>query len=294
MEQLHSQQSSCSPKVNGNKNKSCLPYEMLVLIANMYNNNHVDKIDIVGKKYKKILHKALESKLKPQCGSDEACWIDLPFVRNSNARTKLEKNFKPEKPKSWYENPNEWLNTYDILNVMMQYEEGDKTYKFMGVFPVDFAAKNSSSGTCIVQDMCQINLAELWKKGIKKVGVVFNTDTSKGSGQHWISLFIGIDPKRKNYGVFFYDSVAMNPPREVTAFMKIMKSELEKLHPRHTNKIEYRVNKVRRQFKNSACGLYSMLFQILILKNKFDKVCQDMGFDDEVEKFRDILYRPSK
>jgi hypothetical protein len=241
-----------------------------------------------------VLWKDLQKALADKCGNNEACWIEQDFVKEAHASKKLQKNFRPKKPVAWDKNPNEWLNTYDILDVMKQYEESDKAFHFVGVFPVDFAAMNASSGTCIVQEMCQLHLGTLYKKGIRKIGVVFNMDKHNESGSHWTGLFIGTDPRKKNYGVFYYDSVAMGPPKEIAKFMKQMKHELQLLHPAHKDKIEFKANKVRRQYKNSNCGIFSMLFVIMMLKHKFDNVCASMGYDDDVQRFRDILYRPSR
>ncbi len=283
----------CSPKIS-NKEKSCLSYELLLLLIQLYNNSHQDKIVLPqeGRKNKTILWKALQMKLKNQCGDNEVCWIEQPWVQNS--KTKLERNFRPRKPNSWYKNPNEWLNTYDILDVMKQYEESDNTFAFIGVFPVDFAAMNSQRGTCIVQEMCKLNMKESWAKGTKRIGIVFNMDKHDQSGSHWTALYIGLCPKRRNFGVFYYDSVAMNPPKEIVKFMKQIQQELLKLHEHKKNhNLEYRINRVRRQYKNSNCGVFSMLFLILMLYHKFDIVCEKMGYDDDVQRYRDILYRPS-
>lgn len=285
-------QSHCSPSVKTTSN-SCFSYELLVLIAKLYNSSHNDKIDILPKKQKLKLWSNIKKKFDSKCGSNETCWIEQPFIKHSNEKQKLEKSFKPVKPSSWKSNPTEWLNTYDILNVMKQYEESDPTYMFVGVFPVDFASKDESSGTCIVQEMCKLNLKEVWTKGIKRVGIVFNTDKHNASGQHWITLYIGLDPKRRNFGIYYYDSVAMSPPREISVFMKSKKLELEQLHPKQKSKMAYKTNKIRRQYKGTECGMFSMLFQILMMSNRFEDVCNNMGFDDDVVKFRDILYRKS-
>jgi hypothetical protein len=283
----------CSPKVRNTF--SCFNYEMLILLARLYNNAYPnDKIHIPKKKNKKTLWNALDEKMKPKCGqSNEACWINQPFVKDPRYKQKLEENFRPVKPSSWDYNPREWLNTYDILNVMKQYEEGDSSYAFIGVFPVDFAAKNSSTGVCIVQEMCQLNLKQEWDKGIRKIGIVFNLDKHDESGSHWTTCFIGIDPKRRNYGVYYYDSVASSPPKEILKFMKEKKNELTQLHPKHAAKMEFKINKVRRQYKGTECGVFSMLFQIMMLNHKYDDVCKNMGYDDDVVKFRNILYRPT-
>ena len=273
---------------------SCYSYDMLLLLIRLYNDRNDDKIEIstTTRPKKKDLWLALKNKLK-SCGDNEACWLEQPFAKRSKAYKDLQSSFKPEKPKSWNRNPEEWLNTYDILNVMKQYEEANKTYKFIGVYPIDFAAKNTSTGVCVVQEMCKLELAKEWKKGVKRIGVVFNTDKSTGTGEHWLSLYIGMAPNSKNFGIFFYDSVAMSPPKELRTFMKSMQKELENLHPQKKDKIEFRINKVRRQYKNNNCGIFSIVFQILMLKYKYDDVCKHMGYDDDVQKFRDILYRPN-
>jgi hypothetical protein len=286
----------CSPKAIKEKKKdgiTCFNYETLVLIAQLYNNSHSDKIEIGTKKTKKKLWNAINDKMKPVCGSKkENCWIDQPFVQATPKYDKLKTSFKPKKPESWEKNPREWLNTFDILDVMKQYEEADKTFHFIGVFPIDFASKNSASGQCIVNEMCKLNLKDEWHKGIRKIGVVFNTDDSKSSGSHWLGCHIGLNPKSKNFGIYFYDSVGMNPQKEIVVFMKQMKKELEELQPKYKDKIEYRINKVRKQYKGTECGMFSCLFQILMLKHKYDDICNNMGKDDEVNQFRDILYRP--
>jgi hypothetical protein len=278
----------CSPKASGNK--SCLNLTMLTLVAKLYNETHTDKIEI-GKSKRELL-KSLQAKMEPACGDSSSCWIEQPFIKNTSVYDKISKAFRPKKPEAWNKNKREWLNTYDILNVMKQYEEKDITYKFVGVFPVDFASKNTSTGVCIVQEMCQLNLQTLWKQKIKKIGIIFNTDRHDESGSHWNSLFIGLNPKSKNFGIFFYDSIGTSPPKEISIFMRVMKKELESLHPKYKHTLHFDVNKIRRQFKGTECGMFSMLFQIMMLKYKFDDVCRNMGYDDDVWQFRSILYRP--
>jgi hypothetical protein len=288
----------CSPKANEGTVKSsantCFSYDTLVLIARMFNayqqdsSNHVPIV-----KNKRQLYNNLNQKLKPQCGDkQEQCWIEQPFMKsNSTKYKKVEELFRPKKPASWKANPRQWLNTYDILNVMEQYQEADKEFSFVGVFPIDFANKDTS-GTCVAQEMCKLNLRDSWEKKKYKIGVVFNTDPSYKSGQHWICCFIGIHPRKRNFGIYYYDSVAMKPQKEIVQFMNLIKGELEELHPKHKDKIEFRVNKIRKQYKNWDCGVYAMLFIILMLKHKFDSIVKEMGNDDEVARFRDILYRP--
>lgn len=278
---------------------SCVPYETLLLVAKLYNEQHDDKIEIPKRKSQSKLWKALQQKLKNVCDSrtnTEACWIEQPFVKNTDKYDQIAQYYRPKKPTSWYREERKWLNTYDILNVMQQYADADPTMEFVGVFPCDFAKRPYPGvNRCVVQEMCDIDLKLLWSAGKKKsLAVVFNTDDSKGQGQHWVAAFVGFDPRRRNFGVFFYDSVANPPQKEFVEFMNEMRRQLEALHPKHKKKIAFEWNKVQRQRKNFDCGVFSMLFIINMMKHKFADVCKNMGNDDQVAKYRDILYRPSK
>ena len=289
----------CSPLASTDKlKKSCVPYETILLIAQLYNAQHTDKIEIPKRKSHSKLWKALQSRLKKVCSDEtEACWIEQPFVKNTGKYDQVAKWYRPKKPISWYQEERKWLNTYDIVNVLQQYADADPTMEFVGVYPCDFAKRPylGVSDRCIVQEMCDINLDKLYKNDKKKcLTVVFNTDDSKGQGQHWVAAFVGFDPRRKNFGVFFYDSVANKPQKEFIAFMDEMRDQLKRLHPKHCKKISYEWNKIQRQRKNFDCGVFSMLFVINMIKYRFEDFCKKMGNDDEVAKYRDILYRPSK
>ena len=284
----------CSPlgKVTSQvKASSCMSYDTLLMLARLYNNHasDADQIAIPKRRSAKVLWSALDRKLKNTCGDrNEACWIEQPFVKHSSQYNNITKLYRPLKPQEWYKEERKWLNTYDILSVMKQYEDADSSFKFLGVFPCDFALVKTH---CVVKEICDLHLRDLWKRKIKKVGVVFNTDSSKGSGQHWIAIFIGLNPVARNYGVFFYDSVANAPQKEFKEFIDYAESDLKNLHPKHTPDVKR--NRIQKQMKNYDCGVYAMLFIIRMLTHKFDKVCESMGHDDEVAKFRNILYRPS-
>ena len=43
-------------------------------------------------------------------------------------------------PVAWRKDPDKWLDSNDIENVMKQYEEAFPYFDFMGPFPIDFAA----------------------------------------------------------------------------------------------------------------------------------------------------------
>lgn len=287
--------SHCSPIVK-RQGTSCYTRASLLRIAELYNEAHANnKLDLSVSETK--LWKALHARMMTACGDDESCWIEQPFLKtagNSQVAKHLQQLFKPKKPSTWENNPTEWLNTNDIQAVMQQYEQSDNSYRFVGVFPIDFATR-THSGQCVSQEMCQLDLVKEWKNGTRRLGIVFNTDRSSGPGIHWISLYIGLDPRRTNYGVYFYDSVASKPPPQLATYMKTLYNALKRLHAKSKSKRapELLLNKQRRQYKGYNCGMFAMVFQIFMLRHPFAKVCKMIGYDDDVQHFRHTLYRPA-
>lgn len=275
----------CSPSKKENKN-SCLDKKELELIAkdyNKYNNNNI----INPKQPKEKLYKNIKKELEQICKEGELCWIEQNFIKTEHKEI-LQESFKPEKPSEWYSNKNTWLNTYDIIEVLEQYEEPYKEFKFLGVFPIDFQNRYSN-GQCIGDDLCTFHIKELNKT---KFAMVLNLDKHDEPGSHWVSLFCCLDPKDKQYGIYYYDSTAYPPTQEVQQFMKLINIQTITKYP--NIKFNVRFNKIQKQFKNSECGMFSILFIIKMLKNiSFDLVCKNMENDDNVNNYRNILYRPN-
>jgi hypothetical protein len=126
------------------------------------------------------------------------------------------------------------------------------------------------------------------KPGKTRFGIIFNTDPSYKGGQHWISLYCNLDPKKPNYGIYFYDSVATPAPREVKTFMAKVAAQVK------NKAFEVKENKIQKQYDNYECGVFSMVFITQCLKHiKFDTICRKMKTDSGMNKLRDILYRPN-
>jgi len=248
------------------------------------------------------LHTKVSTAMKPKCGSEnhEICWIDN--LRNSATKERLIKAYRPRKPKSWLSNPRTWLNTYDILFVMRQYEDRYKNFKFLGVHPIDFMEKNAG-GVCVGGNMCDFSIKDLLAQGKKRFGLVLNLDDHRGGGFHWVAIFCVFDPKcasaRSNYGIYYYDSVAdpldsHNTHQYTAHFMKNIERQVHQLFPKTKRIFEVRSNSIRRQYKGTECGVFSQVFITQMLKNiKFDEICKRMPRDDDIQKLRDILYSPS-
>jgi len=238
-----------------------------------------------------------------ECGTiGESCWVDKlrpgPDVTAS---------VRPITPSEWYKNDRTWLSNYDIKNVMMQYQaESSFRYKFLGVFPIDFAEPNS----CIYREMCELVDDPAKIKALRTqydfIGFIINLDKHDEPGSHWTSIFMCINPSLESYGAYYYDSVARFPPEQVKSWVDRFKASISLLD-RTTgvvNPIPFTTLycKCPMQRKSTECGVFSMVFQIRWIemlrkdrKTVFDDVMKMKGKldDDAVHSLRKVLFRPN-
>jgi hypothetical protein len=221
-----------------------------------------------------------EASAKLGCPEEsEACLIDKSALSKEEKAT-IEKTYlRPRKPTDWLKKPNTWLDNFNIRDVMHQYEEAYKDFKFIGPEPIDFSIKNPDNNTCISNEMCKIDLNRLKADGITKVGIVYNLDPSYKGGSHWVANYIDLLKHR----IYFFDSYGMEPHKNITYFMKYLVS----LDPKM--KIQY--NGRRFQHKGSECGMYSMYFIIMMMKGMNFRKFVRMEVPDEVMlEFREWLF----
>lgn len=300
----------CSPERHsiGLQDKTCMTVNELQSIAKDYNNNFVEKYGQIAtnatrktpkripiSNNKRDMLASISKELGGSCGQADHCWVQQDFVSPQVRDRILDKAFRPLKPKEWYLNRNTWLNTYDILKVMKQYERLYTDFFFLGVFPIDFGSK-TESGQCIAYGMCEFDIRKLLQKGKIRFGMVLNLDRHDQSGSHWVSVYCNLNNKKTNFGIYYYDSVAHQPPKEVGAFMKeINRQVYEVFSKRVADRFAMRYNRIQKQFDNYDCGVFSEVFLTQILKNiKFDDICKKMKTDKEINRLRDVLYTPSK
>lgn len=265
-------------------------------MAHLYNAAHPNAPAIPIRRTRRAMAAAIDARIEHCAKMDEACWVQQPFAsKSSQIRKASESVFKPLMPKAWNKNKNMWLSNEDIEKVMSQYDGADPKFMFVGTFPIDFGDKNASNhGKCIAEEVCRLNLRRERAKGVTRFGFVFNTDPHTKGGQHWIAAYLGIDPKDKNYGVFYYDSVAKPTPPQIEMFLGKIKRMAMDLGVVSNRPFRVTRNDERRQFKGTECGVFVMLFLICMRSTPFARVCRSMGTDDEVEKFRSVLFREEK
>lgn len=271
-------QNKCAPGANPNrKTCSCLSRKALVKIATEWNNNNSDKINFKPKSTTVYIWEQINQKMKGKC-NNEWCWVQQEFVRRIDNED-INNAYKPVMPKSWKSNRFEWLKTDDIENVMSQYEQAHSDFVFIGPVPIDFD-KPYGIGHCIVDELCKINLAKLYKDGYRKLGVVFNLDAHDKPGSHWVCMFCDM---KNNKGIYYFDSYGMQPPNEVDVLMKRLQNQANLLNM----KLKIRVNNVRHQYKNSECGVYCLFFITELLKgHRFPALIKSPILDETMNNKR--------
>jgi len=266
--------------------ESCFTIDALRKIATKWNETHPQmKIDFTTITTGKTLWNAINNVMKYKC-NDELCWLKQEFIKDSYLQKELLKNFKPFMPKTWTENPREWLNTIDIRDVMNQYEIKYPDFEFIGPVPMDFDTK-VGFGECVVDELCKINLDELMKKGKTKIGVIFNLDKHTQSGSHWVAMNCDINRGE----ICYWDSYGIKPNPEVVVLMNRLKEQAYKLN----KKLEIKINKVRHQYKNSECGMYCIYFITSLLDGKtFETVVKNIVDDDTMNNKRNDFFNKEK
>jgi len=274
----------------------------LVIYYNKTVKNRTDKIKLDGDLYKSLKNKMKKYKVEKQywhwpyiikkLQNDEKIIRDIKKFEN--------KELVPERPQSWYNNPKTWLSNYDIQNVMIQYHNCKKyKYNFLGVFPIDFSMIDSN-GVCMYSKFCTIDIKKLSKK-YSFIGFITNLDKHDEPGSHWTSTFIVIDPKLPTYGAYYYDSTGYRGiPAYLENFMNSIEIQCKTLNPNKEFKVN--INKKQHQYKNTECGVFSIIFQIrwlnkhIVKKNNtsFEEILGNPYLnDDTMLKLRQSLFRPN-
>ena len=74
----------------------------------------------------KEIHRFITEKLSGVCNK-ESCWLKQKGEFGP-IHSDIADSFAPESPPEWKKNPNEWLSSIDIMNVMKQYENAIQDY----------------------------------------------------------------------------------------------------------------------------------------------------------------------
>jgi hypothetical protein len=272
---------NCSPK-NKNTNYTCYSNSDLYKLKNMWNARHPDRP--INTKNTKQIWMLLKEYYATICNK-ESCWV-RQMTKNSKQEQELLDAFAPESPKEWNKNPNEWLSSIDILQVMNQYEKKYKCFDFLGPSPIDYDA-HKLYGKCVWEELCHFNLEKHLQKKHNKIGVIFNLDPHYKGGSHWVSLFINI----KNKTIFFFDSTGEQIPPQINKFVNVVIEQGKQLPTPINFKFDQNYP-VEHQYGNTECGIYSIFFIIHMLQDKITGhyLKTNILKDEYIENFRKVYY----
>ena len=280
------QKLNCSPKEKGKINDfSCYTNESLMKLKELWNARHPD-VKITTNSPKEI-HRIISEKLKGVCNK-ESCWLKQK-ADFGKVDSDIADSFAHESPPEWKKNPNEWLSSVDIMNVMKQYEKAYKCFDFIGPSPIDFDTRKLY-GECVWDELCNFSLKDQIKHGKNKIGIIFNTDPHNKPGQHWISMFINIKKKK----IFFFDSTGDKPVKEIMVLVDRIKEQGLNMSP----KINFHFDSnegIEHQYGNTECGIYSLYFIVHMLEDKMTEhyLKTHILKDEYMQKFRKIYYNDS-
>lgn len=298
----------CAPSKNFTDG-SCLTLEALQLIAKNHNKNTNTKYHIKITNNKLEMVKILEKALSNKC-DNQICWTRVAVLEEIEKET-----FRPEGPTKRYA----WLSTSDINDVIIQYQDKHQDFVFLGAVPADFEELT-------VLGINNLDFYDFEKEGKSKLGMVINLDDSRGTGTHWVSLFVNL----KEGHIYYFDSVGKKPSTRTKKFInKIVKYLYNKKYKKNINinkllkitnvllkssefKEKYiidsknnilqslndmkifdiRYNSKQHQFGNSECGVYSINFIVrLVGGESFDDITNNITKDNKINNCRPEYFR---
>jgi len=253
-------------------------------LKHLWNTRHPD-VPIHSNDPKEIWN-TLDHYMRGTCNK-ESCWLKQHFVEGK-LNHELHSSFAPKSPDEWKKNPNEWLSSLDIMNVMKQYEEAYPCFDFIGPSPIDYDAQEVD-GQCVWEELCHFHLKrEIGAKKFK-FGIIFNLDPHYKPGSHWVSLFINA----KKGKIFYFDSAGDEIPKRIMKFVQMVIDQGAALPvPIHfTFDQNY---PVEHQYGNTECGIYGIFFIVHMLEDKItDHYLKTHILKDKyMEKFRKIYFNP--
>lgn len=236
--------------------------------------------------YKEIATKLGRPKVDGCADDEEHCIVDNAPLDETLKKQLRKQYLRPRRPKAWIAKPNTWLDNYNILNVMKQYEEAYPAFSFLGVFPIDFSApdpyRTNGVKQCLNKELCELNLNTEYDKGKRGIGMIFNLDPHFKGGSHWVGLYINLENKNKPFAGYF-DSYGYETPKLIARLMKSFKLQV--------STCDLGFNARRFQYGDSECGMFSMYFLICMLSGiSFKEFCKDAVNDKFMLDLRKILF----
>lgn len=257
------------------ENNSCITVKYLIKMAKAYNSEtkglkiilYENMETLNPEKYKKYLLVKFSELLSDVC-DNQRCWLKQKFMKKLVNDKETVNIFRPPGPKGKFE----WLNTFNILDTLKQYEDNNKDFHFLGAVPIDFDDLPELG-------IKNLDIKKLYDRGIRKIGCVFNLDEHDKSGSHWVASYCDLNMG----GVYFFDSYGIPPEKRIQKLLRRFADFIEKTLNMPSI---VKHNKKRNQYKDSECGVYSINFIEQMLKHNFETVTNKIIDDETINKKR--------
>ena len=290
----------CAPP-NIYNDGSCFKLDDLILLSNDINEaiqkGYIKKDIISIKNNKKYLLKHIINRFT-ECNNDHMCIINNRYLKNKN---KLLEVFKPFGTTGM----TDWLSTSNINAVFTRHQKLYTDFIFLGAIPIDILEIDYPVlGLNLNLRYMEIKDLNILKKN--KIGIVYNLDTSKQGGSHWMALYCDIKKKQ----IYFFDSYGHKPNKNIRKMIHFLSNLIYHYHETGCEKncktksisdsffnekpnnlelfckdIDY--NRTRHQYKDSECGVYSIYFILELLKGReFNELVNSNMPDDFINKKR--------
>jgi hypothetical protein len=255
---------SCGHHIDKTPGESCLPDEIVEKIE-----ENLDSIYIMKEKY--------------NC-EDEICILNNPEVKkvlgHSMVTELIQNYYKPTGPRD----NNDWFSNEDIDSVLGQIalKYKDRYFYHVPFQMIDFEKTNS--------ELAQLDWPKKYDEGYRTFGTVFNTDTSRGRGEHWFSLYACFNDNLDEFTLEYFNSSGELPMDQISRWMKRVKYEWQPAFKKPIRDVV--VTRIANQQDNWNCGSYSLYYIISRLDGiphthfKNNKIG-----DEKMQEFRKFLFR---
>jgi len=320
---------------NDRKRRTCFSLSALQKLARAWNERYkAPLITNIAHRSKMDLWKDIDERMNSQCKQkgNEGCWVDKLRMEEQSEPFQ---DLRPPTPISWYQDPHTWLNNFDIEDVMEQYErDPDNHYNFIGVFPMDFAQVYDELNSIKWSSLTKngkfkyigmiTNLDDHDEPGSHWTSLFACLDSSLPSYGAYYYDSVSNPPTKEIHEFMFklmvrstieslrtttstsdvkklenFPFVKYND-REKQQFTALVKTIVKANGIPEPRPFRLAYNTHQHQYKNTECGVFSMVFQIRwvegLRKNKlikFEDVISHRMQDDEIHMFRKKLFRPN-
>ena len=274
----------CAISTNNAADYTCYSPQSLYKLRDLWNKRHPDST-ISTNNFRDIWTQ-LKFYMRNTCNM-ESCWLRQHFAKYNLTKELSDYTFAPPQPPEWKKKPTEWLTSLDFIQIMKQYEKKYKCFQFIGPSPIDYD-KHLSHGECVWDELCKFDLEKTIKRGITKIGVIFNTDPHDKEGAHWVSLFVNI----KKREIYYFDSYGERTSKFINRFAR---EKIIKQGDALGIDFKYIKNKKRHQYRTSECGMYCLYFiiQMLTTNKSFESFSTNKIKDIQMIRLRKKLFNQS-